>query len=97
MKSDHPLVLLRQQYLLYCKNLINWDVYLAQALDTVINSSTSPQIISPLKSSPHTEITSTANINTRIMPKLNINSRLLTETMIKHLVDKLPNYLKYRD
>lgn len=95
MKSDHPLVLLRQQYLLYCKTLINWDVFLEQALSNVSNLQISPNIDSPLKTNSHKEVTEVYCEGG--MPSLSEPSAILSETMVKQLLDKLPNYLKYRD
>jgi TLD len=96
MKSDHPLVLLRQQYQIYFKNLINWDVFLAQALDFVLASGKDSYIDSPLISSSHTDIHHTIKFSGEI-PTLSEPSKLLSEIMILQIVEKLPNYLKYRD
>lgn len=95
MKSDHPLVFLRQQYLIYCKTLINWDVFLAQALHNISFIPISPHIDSPLKSISHTDLSQIYSETN--LPSLTEPSKILSEIMIKQLVEKLPDYLKYRD
>ncbi|OMJ68829.1 hypothetical protein SteCoe_33604 [Stentor coeruleus] len=96
MKSDHPLVILRAQYLIYCKNLVNWDVYISQALNSVQHAQIHPHIDSPLKSTAYA-IVSEGEENTEYLPALSENSKIFNDSMILQVVSKLPKYLRFRD
>jgi hypothetical protein len=95
MKSDHPLVLLRQQYTIHYQSLINWEVFQTQAYETgaVIGRNLSD---SPLKEKkdPDTEKTI---VNESLLPSLSTESHLLNDLMIQQIVERLPDYLKHRE
>ena len=95
MRSDHPSVLLRQQHGIYYKTLINWEVYQAQALESSLTLGTNLSN-SPLKTfidpEQHHFVSSES-----VLPSMSTPSGILTETMVKQIVEKLPDYLKYRD
>ena len=72
-------------------------MFLAQALANASSSPVSEHIVSPLKSNSHKEIHAEILNTHYILPHFNEQSTLLSEIMIKQLIEKLPNYLKYRD
>lgn len=95
MKSDHPLVLLRQQYTIYYKSLINWEVFQTQAYESaavignsLISSPLKVRISEELEKNPHNE---------NNLPALSTKSHFLNDFMIQQIVERLPDYLKFRD
>lgn len=95
MRSDHPLVLLRQQHGIYYKTLINWEVYQAQALESALTLGTNLSN-SPLKTFIDPQSLN-QSLSDSILPGMSTASNFLTEVMVKQIVERLPDYLKYRD